>query len=102
MAFLQRVVNGGGRIDREYALGKGALDLLITWKSQRIAIEMKVRNRPTAEARGLEQLGRYLGSLGLDEGWLVLFEPRSERPWSERLFTRTEWVDGRTVHVVGC
>ena len=102
MAFLQRVVNGGGRIDREYALGKGALDLLITWKSQRIAIEMKVRNRPTAEARGLEQLGRYLGSLGLDEGWLVLFEPRSETPWSERLFTRTERVDGRTVHVVGC
>ena len=43
MAFLQRVVNGGGRIDREYALGKGALDLLITWKTQRIALELKLR-----------------------------------------------------------
>ncbi len=29
MAFLQRVVNGGGRITREYAAGRGALDLLL-------------------------------------------------------------------------
>jgi hypothetical protein len=51
MAFLQRVVNGGGRIDREYALGKGALDLLITWKTQRIAIEVKLRRDTETEAR---------------------------------------------------
>ena len=30
-AFLQRVVNSGGRIDREYALGSGRTDLLIAW-----------------------------------------------------------------------
>ena len=29
MAFLQRVVNSGGRIEREYGLGRGALDLMI-------------------------------------------------------------------------
>jgi len=28
-AYLQRVVNGGGRIEREYALGSGRVDLLI-------------------------------------------------------------------------
>ena len=30
-AHLQRVVNGGGRIEREYALGRGRTDLLIVW-----------------------------------------------------------------------
>ena len=30
-AFLQRVVNGGGRIEREYGLGRGRTDLLIVW-----------------------------------------------------------------------
>lgn len=29
-AFLQRVVNGDGYIDREYGLGRGRTDLLIT------------------------------------------------------------------------
>ena len=30
-AHLQRVVNGGGRIEREYGLGRGRTDLLIVW-----------------------------------------------------------------------
>jgi len=103
MAFLQRVVNGGGRIDREYGLGKGALDLLITWKTQRIAVEVKLRRdtETEAEAEALEQVDGYLDSLGLDEGWLILFDLRSTAAWSERLFARTEAVGARRVHVVG-
>jgi type II secretory pathway predicted ATPase ExeA len=102
MAFLQRIVNGGGRIDREYALGKDALDLLITWKTQRIALELKVRHRPTTEAKGLAQLAGYLDGLGLDEGWLVLFDQRADTSWDERIFTRTETVGARRIHVIGC
>ena len=30
-AYLHRVVNGGGRIEREYGLGRGRVDLLIMW-----------------------------------------------------------------------
>ena len=30
-AFLQRVVNSGGRIEREYGLGRGRTDLLVLW-----------------------------------------------------------------------
>ena len=30
-AFVQRVVNSGGRIEREYGLGRGCTDLLIIW-----------------------------------------------------------------------
>jgi len=40
MAFLQRVINGGGKIHREYALGRKRLDLFLSWKKQKIAIEL--------------------------------------------------------------
>jgi hypothetical protein len=43
MAFLQRIVNGGGRIEREYGLGRGALDLMVFWREERHAIELKIR-----------------------------------------------------------
>ena len=102
MAFLQRIVNGGGRIEREYALGKGALDLLVRWKSQSVVIETKLRRDTETEDEAHEQVVRYLDSLGLAEGWLVLFDLRATAPWSERLYQRDVVVGGRVIHVVGC
>src|SRR5262245_31160900 len=64
MAFLQRVVNGGGRVEREYGLGRGALDLLIVWGGERHVVEVKLRRDTETEAEALEQVGRYLDSLG--------------------------------------
>ncbi len=101
MAFLQRIVNGGGRIEREYALGKGALDLLIVWRAQRAAIEVKLRRDTETEAEALEQVAGYLERLGLGEGWLVLFDLRAGKGWDEKLFVRTESFRGRRVTIVG-
>ena len=50
----------------------------------------------------LEQVVRYLDSLALDEGWLVLFDLRSTLSWAERLTSRTVETAGKRVHVVGC
>jgi hypothetical protein len=102
MAFLQRIVNGGGRIDREYALGRGALDLLITWRGARHAIEMKLRRDTQTEERALSQVVSYLDKMELAEGWLVMFDLRSTLPWDQRLTTRTLDVGEKKVHVVGC
>jgi type II secretory pathway predicted ATPase ExeA len=102
MSFLQRVVNGGGRIDREYGLGRGALDLLVEWRGTRHAIEVKLRRDTQTRKRALEQVVRYLGSLGLDEGWLVLFDLRARRSWKERLTSSTVKAAGKRIHVVGC
>ncbi len=38
MVFLQRIINGGGRIEREMAAGNGRTDLVIFWKEQVITI----------------------------------------------------------------
>lgn len=100
MAFLQRIVNGGGRIEREYGLGRGALDLVIEWRDHRYVIEVKLRRDTTTEERALDQVARYLDGLGLSEGWLVMFDLRSTLSWDERLTTRE--LEGKRVHVVGC
>jgi hypothetical protein len=86
MAFLQKVVNGGGFIDREYAVGSGRIDLCVRWPSpaglERQAIELKVwrGRRPDPLSEGLEQLSGYLARLGLDRGTLILFDDRSDAP----------------------
>jgi hypothetical protein len=102
MAFLQRVVNGGGAIRREFAVGSGRVDLLVEWKGQRDAIELKVRRGDKTEAQGLQQLSRYLDRLGLDEGFLVLFDQRKDVSWDDKLFEREVPGDkGKRIVVMG-
>ena len=101
MAFLQRIVNGGGHIEREYALGKGALDLWLQWRDEQFVIEVKLRRGTDTEQDAYEQVLRYLDHLGLDEGWLVLFDLRKSVSWDDKLFIRDEQRDGKLIHVVG-
>jgi hypothetical protein len=79
MAFLHRVVNGGGSIEREYAIGSDRLDLCLRYRSTILAMELKVWRDGNADpiGAGLEQLDRYLAGLGLESGWLVIFDQRS-------------------------
>ena len=91
MAFLQRIVNGGGYIDREYGVGRGRIDLLVRWPYQdehlqttwqREAIELKVWRDKDKDPldQGLNQLDAYLDRLALDHGTLVIFDRRSNTP----------------------
>ncbi|MCX4240825.1 AAA-like domain-containing protein [Paraliomyxa miuraensis] len=102
MAFLQRVINGGGRVEREYGLGRGALDLRIEWQGQQHAIEVKLRRDTETEADALDQVTRYLDGLGLGEGWLVMFDLRKGPSWAEKLFVREVEHQGKAVRIVGC
>jgi hypothetical protein len=107
MAFLQRIVNGGGRIAREYGLGRKALDLLLTWPRpgappERHAIEIKLRRDRTTEQKGIAQLGGYLEQAGLSEGWLVLFDLRKRRPWRQRPSMKGRKAGNRRIWVVHC
>ncbi len=102
MAFLQRVINGGGRIEREYGLGRGALDLFLFWNEERHAIELKIRRDTETEQDALDQLARYLDRAGLDEGWMVLFDLRKELSWQEKLFIREVEHAGKRIRIVGC
>ncbi|MFC4013516.1 hypothetical protein ACFOY2_40250 [Nonomuraea purpurea] len=113
MAFLHRLVNGGGYLDREYAAGTKRLDVLVRWPHtgpegerlmQREAMELKVwrtnRNDPLPD--GLVQLDRYLDRLTLPTGVLVIFDRRPEAPpWKERGgFDQATTPSGRQVTVL--
>lgn len=102
MAFLQRIVNGGGRIEHEYGLGRGALDLMVFWNSEQHAIEVKLRRDTETEEDALDQIARYLDRAGLAEGWLVMFDLRKELTWQEKLFVRETEHAGKRIHIVGC
>jgi hypothetical protein len=104
MAFLHRVTNGGGSLEREYAIGSGRMDICLRYGPDTLGIEIKVwrdgERDPLAE--GLAQLDSYLNGLGLATGWLVIFDRRSGlSPIAER--TRAEPAQtpsGRTVTVI--
>ena len=91
-AFLQRIVNGGGRVDREYGLGRMRTDLMVAWKrptgEQRAVIEAKVvrRSREASIAEGLTQTREYMDRCGTPEGHLILFDARPAQTWEHRIF----------------
>jgi DNA polymerase III delta prime subunit len=91
MAFLQRIVNGGGRIEREMAVGNGRTDLAAFWKDQVFAIEMKIKRDNSTKEEGLDQIWAYMDRLGQQHGYLVLFEPKTptELPWEQRIKKET-------------
>ena len=91
MAFLHRVINGGGTLEREYAIGSGRMDLCLRYRTTTLAIELKVWRQGQANPlqRGLEQLDQYLSGLDLDSGWLVIFDQRENQPPIEKR-TRVE------------
>ncbi len=101
-AFLQRVINGGGTIDREYATGRRRMDLCVHYHGNRYAIELKLRYNEKTIAEGLQQLSDYLDTLNLTEGWLLVFDRRPEVDWDEKIFRRKEKVNKKTIFVVGC
>ena len=113
MAFLQRVVNGGGFIDREYGVGRGRIDLLVRWpyadtagqqQWQREALELKVwrDKKPDPQDEGLAQLDAYLERLGLDRGIVVIFDRRTDAvPLAERIaFAQAQTPAGRTAELL--
>jgi hypothetical protein len=93
MAFLQRVLNGGGYLEREYAAGRGRLDLAVEYHDQWYIIEIKlVHPYDTPDLireEGLEQIRSYRDRIDASApAWLVIFDRRPEarqKPWNERL-----------------
>jgi len=101
MAFLQRVINGGGYIAREMAAESGRLDLCVVYEGGKYPIELKILYHSRTEAEGLEQTARYMDSLGCSRGWLVIFDRDMKKPWEDKLYMRPEVHQGKHITVVG-
>ena len=106
-AFLQKVVNGGGRIEREYGLGRGRTDLLVEWRAgaetQKLVVECKVLRRSLDRAirDGVRQAAAYMDRCVARSGRLVISDRRDDRSWREKVFHRKEASPAGPVEVWG-
>ncbi len=112
-AFLQRIVNGGGRISREYGLGRKRTDLYIEWpvdeqagfhgEIQRIVLELKIRygSLEATLKDGLPQTADYAARCGADEMHLLIFDRRTDISWDDKIWHQTKHQDHRTITVWG-
>ena len=106
-AHLQRIVNGGGRIEREYALGRGRTDLLIVWPQgggeRRFVVECKVLRKGLERtiAEGVEQTRGYMDRCAAEAGHLVVFDRAPDRTWADKIFRRPPSEAGAPVTVWG-
>ena len=105
-AFLQRVVNSGGRIEREYGLGRGRTDLLLVWpqgdRTRRFVVECKILHKSLEQtiAEGIEQTADYMDRCAAEAGHLVIFD-RSDSPWTDKIFHRRVSVKDTHIDVWG-
>jgi hypothetical protein len=98
MAFLQRVLNGGGTIEREYAAGRGRMDLAVEYNKKRYIIEVKLvhsYDTPSeVKDKGLKQIALYRDKIDSQApAYLVIFDRRPEArqfPWDKRLVWNVE------------
>ncbi|MEA1884315.1 MAG: AAA-like domain-containing protein [Thermotogota bacterium] len=125
-AFLQRIINGGGLIDREYGLGRKRTDLYIRWPIinnrfegeqkehpfpmlynlqdlQRIVIELKLKHRSALESvieEGLEQTAAYVDKTGAKEAYLIIFD-RENANWDQRIFIEKRAYKNQEITIFG-
>jgi len=106
MAFLQRVLNGGGKIERECAAGRGRMDLLVEYNGYKYIIEIKLLRsyhiQEEFQKKGLEQVLKYRDKVGSQiPTYLLIFDRRPEsksKSWDERI----SWEQEGEVTVLGC
>ncbi|MDP2831768.1 MAG: AAA-like domain-containing protein [Pseudomonadota bacterium] len=112
-AFLQRIINGGGRLNREYGLGRRRTDLLIEWpvneaegfhgEVQRIVIELKLLRGAleTVLEKGLRQTAEYADAAQADEAHLVIFNRDAAVSWDDKIWHQGREFQGRMIGVWG-
>jgi len=110
MAFLQRVLNGGGHIEREYAAGRGRMDLFIEYNKIFYIIEIKLiyekQSPDTIKSKGLEQTAKYRDIKAPDcPAYLLIFDRRDSAKnlsWDERIYWQEETEpSGKIINVLG-
>ena len=125
-AFLQRIVNGGGYISREYGLGRQRTDILVTkpllegyagigGPKQYIVLELKIKYQSKEKVieDGLKQTAEYMDRCarpGLREGHLIMFNMdktiiqdgvRRDITWDDKIFHEERDFGDYHIHIWG-
>ena len=102
-AFLQRAVNGGAVVTEEYANGLGFADIVIKYAGRTYVIELKIKDNQKSLAKSKKQILGYMDRLLVNEGWLLVFDRKSDKSWARKITWETETMpSGQVIHVAGC
>jgi len=68
-----------------------------------VVIELKIIREGLKRtiSKELEQTASYMDICGTDEGFLIVFDRSSKKPWSKKLFQRQEQFEGKIIQVWG-
>ena len=105
--FLQRIVNGGGRVEREYGLGRKRTDLFVTWQCnsslQKIVLELKILYGSLEQTikKGVAQTWGYMNQCSAGEGHLIIFDRHEKKPWAEKIFQKDKLFKGIKIQIWG-
>jgi hypothetical protein len=104
LAFLKPILNSKGHTFKEPQISEERrLDVAVTFQQHKYIVELKIWRGPKAHEEGLKQLADYLDRQGLEEGYLVIFDPR--RP-AETIQESSRWahqwieIEGKRVFAV--
>jgi hypothetical protein len=106
-AYLQRIVNGGGTILREYGLGRKRTDIYVGFKysggTQRIVIELKLQRGSLEKTieQGLIQTAEYMDKSAATEGHLVIFDRDPNRTWEVKNYVTPHLFNGKNITIWG-
>jgi hypothetical protein len=106
-AFLQRVVNSGGRVEREYGLGRQRTDLLVFWPYkngiQQVVIELKLKygSLETTIKKGIDQTREYMDKCKTSEGYLLIINRSKKTSWKEKIFKKEKTFKDTKITVYG-
>jgi hypothetical protein len=88
LAFMKPIINGAGYDFKEPQISEEKrLDVVITYHQHLYVAELKIWRGAEAHAKGLVQLVDYLDVMGLDTGFLLIFDTNKKKKWEK------DWVD---------
>ncbi len=87
LAFMRPILNGVGYDFKEPQISEEKrLDVVITYHQHLYVAELKIWHGEEAHQKGLAQLTDYLDRLGLDTGYLLIFDHNKKKTWKK------DWV----------
>ncbi|MDR2353361.1 MAG: ATP-binding protein [Deltaproteobacteria bacterium] len=99
--FLKAATASQTHLVRGSVLGEDSLEICAEFSGKRYPLLLMVA-RPRAVETGLEELSRNLESLGVLEGWLLVFDFDYQKTAEEKMYWKTKTLAaGRTIHVLG-
>jgi hypothetical protein len=88
LAFIKPIINGAGYDFKEPQISEEKrLDVVITYHQHQYVAELKIWRGPAAHTKGVAQLVDYLDRMGLDTGYLLIFDHNKKKTWGK------DWLD---------